>query len=169
MTDPRLADDESPSWVVASAAPASSGAGGTDAGAAGPVPVRLRLALVVTCVLAAAEAAHVVGRDELVPGFRGFLVLVIALQVPFAVFATRRSAGAVLALLVYQGTTVLAALIGGFGDLRLALGAGALVDIVLVAGALHTFPTPTLPPLVPPTHPPLVPPTHPPPEPPEHP
>lgn len=135
-------NDDAPSWVAAPVA-------------ARPVeprsapPARLLVLLALTAVLAAAEVHHVASRDELVVGLRSFLVLVVALQLPLAWLVTRRSAGAALATLVYQGTTVVAALVGGFGDLRLALAAGAAIGLVLLATSLDSFPTPQLPPLAP--------------------
>lgn len=135
-------NDDTPSWVAAPPSPR-------------PVvdrpgtPMRLRALLVLTVLLAAAEARHVASRDELVVGFRAFLVLVVVLQVPLAWLVGRRSAGAALATLVYQGTTVVAALVGGFGDLRPALAVGAAVGLGLLATSLDAFPTPQLPPITP--------------------
>jgi hypothetical protein len=135
-------DDDAPSWVVSPAPPASSPP-------MAAVPARLWLLVPLTALLAAAEVVHVATRDELVAGLRGFLVVVVGVQVPLAYLVVRRSAGAALATLVYQGTTVVAALVGGFGELRLALAAGAAVGMALLASSLHAFPTPTLPPLPP--------------------
>lgn len=131
---------DSPSWVV-------------EAPAAAPAPgaptARLRLLVLVTAVLAAVEVVHVAGRDDLVVGFRIGLAAVVAAQLPLAVLAARRIAAAALGLFVYQATTVLAAVTGGFGDLRAALAIGAMVGAVLLATSLHTFPSPTLPPIPP--------------------
>lgn len=136
--------DDAPSWVVAPA-PAAP----TSTAPAAAVPVQLRVLVPLTAVLAGAEVVHVAARDELVVGLRVFLVAVVGAQLPLAYFVGRRSAGAALATLVYQGTTIVAALVGGFGELRLALAAGAAVGMALLASSLHAFPTPTLPPLPP--------------------
>ncbi len=133
---------DTPSWV-----------GGADVRAARParrpVPARLAAAAVLTAGLAIVETVHIVGRDELVPALRGFLVLVVALQVVLAVATARRNAGAALGLLVYQVTTVLAAVAGGFGDERPLLAVGAVIVVVLVSSSLSAFPTIELPPLRP--------------------
>jgi hypothetical protein len=113
------------------------------------VPARLAAAAVLTAGLAVVETVHIIGRDELVPGLRGFLVVVVALQVVLAMATARRNAGAALGLLVYQVTTVLAAVAGGFGDQRLLLAAGAVIVTVLVSSSLSAFPTIELPPLRP--------------------
>lgn len=139
--------EDAPSWVTAPVA-------ARPVEARGATPGKLRVLLVLTTALAAAEVAHVASRDELVVGLRAFLVVVVAAQVPLAWLVGRRSAGAALATLVYQGTTVVAALVGGFGDLRPALAAGAAVGFALLATSLDRFPTPTLPPITPNHHPP---------------
>lgn len=135
-------NDDAPSWLVARPAPVPSPPSTA-------VPARLWLLLPLTAVLAGVEVVHVATRDELVVGLRSFLVLVVAVQVPLAYLVGRRSAGAALATFVYEGTTIVAALVGGFGELRLALAAGAAVGMALLASSLHAFPTPTLPPLPP--------------------
>jgi hypothetical protein len=134
--------EDAPSWVTApvAARPVEERAA---------TPAKLRVLLVLTVALVATEVAHVASRVELVVGFRAFLVAVVGAQVPLAWFVGRRSAGAALATLVYQGTTVVAALVGGFGDLRPALAAGAAAGFVLLATSLDRFPTPTLPPITP--------------------
>ena len=132
---------DTPSWVT------PTGTGRRPRPAAdqpGSAPTLVAV-VVLTTALPAAEVVHVVGRDELVAGLRGFLVLVIALQVPLAVATMRRSAGGALTLLACQVTTIVASLTGGFGDLRLALAAGAALVIGLVAASLKGFPSVTLP------------------------
>lgn len=133
---------DTPSWV-----------GGAEVGAARPdrqpVPVRLAAAAVLTAGLATVETVHIVSRDELVPALRGFLVAVVALQLVLAVATARRNPGAALGLLVYQVTTVLAAVAGGFGDERPLLAVGAVIVVVLVSSSLSAFPTIELPPVRP--------------------
>lgn len=145
--------DPSPSWVTPpdrrARPPAEDRA---------PTPLTLPLAVVATAGLVVAQAFHVIGRDELVAGLRGFLVVVVALQVALAVGALRRSAGAALGLLVCQLTTAVASLVGGFGDRRLAYAAGSIAVFGLVAASLGSFPAAPLPPLQPTGHP-TVPPT----------
>jgi hypothetical protein len=112
-----------------------------------PAPATLVAAVVATAVLAVGEAVHVLGRGDLVPGFRLLLTLVVALQVVLAVLAHRRSSAAVLALFACLATTVLAAVGGGFGERRALYAAGAGVVAVLLARSLRAFPAPVLPPL----------------------
>lgn len=134
--------DDSPSWVVPPAATATA-----EAAAGDPIPTRLRAVVAVTLALVALELVHVAGRDDLVVAFRFGLGVVVAVQVALAVLAARRSAAAALGLFVYQATTVLAALAGGFGELRAVLAAGAVVAGMLLASSLHRFPSPALPPI----------------------
>lgn len=141
---PAIGDDHAPSWLAAPAARTSRRERREESG---PVPPALAAALVVTIGVAAAEAVHVAGRDELVPGFRAFLLLVVASQVALAVRTARRSAGAALGLLVCQVTTVVASLAGGEGLLRVGLAVAAVVVVALVCSALGTFPSPELPPM----------------------
>jgi hypothetical protein len=111
------------------------------------VPWTLRAAAWVVAAEAAAEAVGVAGRSELTPGLRVGLVLCVSLKALFAWRALRLSAGAVLGLLMLEGTTVVAAL-GATGTpaaVRLALAGVALVVLALLSSSLHAFPSPTLP------------------------
>ena len=63
-----------PSWVGAERPPVPT---------ARP-PATLVAAVAVVVALAVAEAVHVIGRDDLRPALRGFLLVVIAAQVPVA-------------------------------------------------------------------------------------
>lgn len=133
-----MSEDDSPSWLaadrpVARAVPAAS------------TPVALRAAVAIVAVLAAIEVVHITGRDDLVVGMRAFLIVVVALQVLFAVLTLRRSPIGAVGLLVYQVTVLLAATAGGFGEVRGPLAVGALAVVVLVARSLGAFPTPELP------------------------
>ncbi len=144
-----MSGDGTPTWATEARprrlAPAASAPGGRP-----PPPITLVLAAAAVTVLAVAEAAHVAGREELVPGFRIGLGLVVALQVVLAAFVVRRSSGAALGLFLCQATTVVAALGGGFGDdRRLAYAGGALLVAVLLGASLHAFPAPRLPPIDP--------------------
>lgn len=134
--------DATPSWVTPPG-PARPPTGAPRLA----TPVTLQLAVVATAVLAAAQAVHVAGRDELVVGLRAFLVGVVVLQVLLAVGAARRWAGPALGLLVCQLTTGVASLAGGFGEQRLAFAAGSVLVFALVASSLGSFPTVALPPI----------------------
>lgn len=116
-----------------------------DAGAARPWTLGAAAALV--SVEALVEAVAVSGRSSLTPGLRAGLVLCIALKWAAAAGVLRRSAGAALALLLLQGTTVVAAFgaVSSPVALRLALGAVAAASIALLLASLHAFPSPDLP------------------------
>jgi hypothetical protein len=111
------------------------------------VPRSLRLAVGLVAAEALVEAVVVAGRSELTPGLRVGLVLCIALKWVFGWRVLRLGPGAMLGLLLLQGTTVVAA----FGAVdaplvaRLALGAVASTSLVLLSSSLHAFPSPTLP------------------------
>jgi hypothetical protein len=111
------------------------------------VPWTLRAAAGLVSIEAAAEAIGVAGRSELTPGLRVGLVLCVSLKWLFAWRALRLSAGAVLGLLMLEGTTVVAALgaTEAPGEVRVALAGVALVVLVLLSSSLHAFPSPTLP------------------------
>lgn len=83
------------------------------------------------------EALAVAGRDDLRPAMRGVLVALVALQVPWAVLALRRSAPAAMVLLLCGLTAVVAGLAGAGAALGLV---GAAV-VVLVARSLRWFPS----------------------------
>ena len=93
----------------------------------------LALAAALTVVLAVVEIVHIVGRSELVPALRGFLVLIVALQFVLAWGLLRRSSGAALA--------------GGLGSgvMQPLLAAGAVAVIALLSVSLRAFPPPQLP------------------------
>lgn len=99
-------------------------------------PLALVVAAVGVVVLAAAEAVYVAGRDDLRPAMRVVLVAGIALQVPCAALALRRSPTAAMALLLCGITAVVAGLAGAAIGLAVV---GATV-VVLVARSLRWFP-----------------------------
>jgi hypothetical protein len=98
-------------------------------------------------VEALVEAVVVAGRSELTSGLRVGLVLCIGLKWAFGWRVLRLSPGAMLGLLLLQGTTVVAAFgaVEAAAAARLALGGVALASIVLLSSSLHAFPSPTLP------------------------
>ncbi|MFP5256452.1 MAG: hypothetical protein ACLGI8_11460 [Acidimicrobiia bacterium] len=110
-------------------------------------PWTLTAAAALVSVEALVEAVAVSGRSSLTPGLRTGLVLCIALKWAAAAGVLRRSAGAALALLLLQGTTVVAAFgaVDSPAALRLALGAVAVASIGLLLASLHAFPSPDLP------------------------
>jgi hypothetical protein len=113
-----------------------------DAGAIGrrvppsPPPVALVAAAAGVVVLAGLEALEVAGRDDLRPGMRAVLVAVVALQLPWAWLALRRSAAAAMVLLLCGVMALLAGLAGGAWGVA---AAGAAV-VALVARSLRWFP-----------------------------
>jgi len=111
------------------------------------VPWTLRAAAGLVSIEAAGEAIGVAGRSELTPGLRVGLVLCVALKWVFAWRALRLSAGAVLGLLMLEGTTVVAALgaTEAAAEVRVALAGVALAVLVLLSSSLHAFPSPSLP------------------------
>jgi hypothetical protein len=87
------------------------------------------------------------GRDELTASLRVMLILCIGLKWAFAWRVTHRSAGAALGLLLFEATTIVAAL-GSVEEgraARVVVGATAATVIALVAASLHAFPSPSLP------------------------
>jgi hypothetical protein len=111
------------------------------------VPWTLRAAAGLVSIEAAGEAIGVAGRSELTPGLRVGLVLCVSLKWVFAWRALRLSAGAVLGLLMLEGTTVVAALgaTEAAAGVRVALAGVALAVLVLLSSSLHAFPSPSLP------------------------
>lgn len=111
------------------------------------VPWTLRTAVGVVSGEALVEAIVVAGRAELTTGLRTGLVLCVALKWVFAWRVLRLSAGAMLGLLMLEGTTIVAAFgaVEAAHGARLALGAVALTVMVLLSSSLHAFPSPTLP------------------------
>ena len=111
------------------------------------VPWTLRAAAGLVSIEAAGEAIGVAGRSELTPGLRVGLVLCVSLKWLFAWRVLRLSAGAMLGLLMLEGTTVVAALgaTEAPGEVRVALAGVALVVLVLLSSSLHACPAPTLP------------------------
>lgn len=111
------------------------------------VPWTLRAAAGLVSVEALAEAVVVAGRAELTPGLRVGLVLCVSLKWMFAWRALRLRAGAMLGLLMLEGTTIVAA----FGAVESSLGARvgvgvvALASLGLLSSSLHAFPSPELP------------------------
>jgi hypothetical protein len=111
------------------------------------VPRTLRVAVGLVAVEALVVAVVVAGRSELTPGLRAGLVLCVGLKWVFGWRVLRLSPGAMLGLLMLQGTTIVAAFgaVEASGAARLALGAVALLSIGLLSSSLHAFPSPTLP------------------------
>lgn len=101
------------------------------------------------------EIVAVAGRDDLRSGLRIMLISCLSLKIVFAWRARRLRAGPALGLLLFEGTTVVAA----FGAVelafpaRLALGATAIIVMALVFASLHAFPEPALPRFDPPRNP----------------
>jgi hypothetical protein len=110
-------------------------------------PWTLRAAAALVSLEALAEALAVAQRGSLTPGLRGLLIACIALKWLFAWRVLHLSAGAVLGLLLLQGTTFVAALgaVDTATPVRIALGGSALTVITLLSASLHAFPTPALP------------------------
>lgn len=111
------------------------------------VPWTLRAAAGLVSIEALVQALVVAGRSELTTGLRVGLILCIALKWVFAWRVLQLSAGAMLGLLLLEGTTVIAALgaTSSSGGARLALAGVALTVIGLLSSSLHAFPSPTLP------------------------
>jgi hypothetical protein len=110
------------------------------------LPWTLRAAVALVSLEAAVEAVLVAGRTELTPGLRTFLVLCISLKWVFAWRVLHLSAGAMLGLLLLEGTTLVAAVASDATTVpRLALAAVALTVLGLLSSSLHAFPSPTLP------------------------
>jgi hypothetical protein len=118
---------------------------------AGFPPASLVAAAILIGVETAAELVFVVTRRDLGPGWRLVLVLTLASKAALLWAAFRRSAGAVLGLMLFELTAVFAALVAGSmaWPVRLALAAGGVASIALLAASAHAFPTPRLPERVP--------------------
>jgi hypothetical protein len=111
------------------------------------LPWTLRSAAALVSIEALVEGIAVSGRSELTPGLRSALVFCLALKWLFAWRALRLSAGAVLGLFLFEGTTAVAAVgaVDASAAVRLALGGTAITVIALLAASLHAFPSPVLP------------------------
>ena len=101
--------------------------------------------LTAAAALAAAEAVVLVvlavGRDVSPPA-----IFFLGLKLVFCALVVRRRPGAFLALLLYEGFTVLVALVGTASlFVRLPLAASAAAVLVLLGRSAHLFPSPTLP------------------------
>jgi len=114
-------------------------------------PATLTAAAGLAVAVTVAEVVHVLGRGDVVPALRGFLVVVVGSQLALAWGALRRSSGAVLALFVCELTAFVASAAGGLaeGPGRVLLAAAAAVVVVLLALSLREFPSPQLPPIAP--------------------
>jgi CDP-diglyceride synthetase len=117
-----------PSWAMA---PAASGIDRPRP------PLTLVVAMALLVALAVGEAMFAAGRDDVEPALRVVLVLGIALQLPCALFALRRSPVAAMLALLCALTALVAALAGG--DVVPALA--AIVVLALVARSLRWFPS----------------------------
>jgi hypothetical protein len=100
-------------------------------------PATLVAAAAGVVVLAAVEAAYVAGRDDLQPALRAALTLGIALQLPCAWLALRRSSTAAMALLLCSFTALVACITTG--RIVAALAAGGV--LALLGSSLRWFPT----------------------------
>ncbi len=111
------------------------------------VPWTLRAGAGLVSAEALVEAVVVAGRSELTTGLRIALVLCVALKWVFAWRILRLSAGAMLGLLLLEGTTIVAAFgaVEAATGARLTLGLVAVAAIGLLSSSLHAFPSPTLP------------------------
>src|SRR4051812_9439235 len=112
-----------------------------------PVPAALRTAAALVAVEAAVEAVVIARRDDLVPGFRVCLILVVALKWLWAVGAMRLQPGSALGLFMIEGISAVAALGATSAPVgaRLALAGAAAAVIALLASSLHAFPEAPLP------------------------
>ena len=119
----------------------------TDARSSTGVPWTLRAAATLVSAEALVECLAVAGRDELTTALRIGLVLALSLKWVFAWRVLHLSPGAVLGLLLLEGTTIVSAFgaVDTSDPARLALGVTAATVIVLVCTSLHAFPSPTLP------------------------
>lgn len=122
-----------PSWAVdqAGAAPGTRRLGG------GRPAAVLVAAVVAVVLLAALEALEVAGRDDLRPAVRALLIGIVALQLPLAWLALRRSSAAAMVLLLCGVMAVLTGLAGG----GWAIAVAGMLVVVLVASSLRWFPT----------------------------
>ena len=125
-----------PSWAAATPARSAAAPAGAAVGRGRP-PATLVVAMVLLVALAVGEAVYVVGRDDLEPALQVVLVAGIALQLPCALFALRRSPVAVMLALLCALTALVAALAGGDAVPAVA----AVIVIVLVARSLRWFPS----------------------------
>lgn len=112
-----------------------------------PALARLRLAAALVAIEALVEAVVVARRDELVPGFRVVLILVLSLKWLWASGVTRLRPGAALGLFMIEGISAVAALgaVDAPAGARIALAATAVLAIGLLASSLHLFPDAPLP------------------------
>jgi hypothetical protein len=112
-----------------------------------PALTRLRVAAALVSIEAVVEAVVIARRDELVPGFRVLLILVLSLKWLWAAGVTRLRPGAALGLFMLEGLSAVAALGAVDADpaARVALAATAILAIGLVASSLHAFPEAPLP------------------------
>lgn len=111
------------------------------------LPWTLRAGVGLVAMEALVEAIVVAGRTELTTGLRALLVLCIGLKWLFGWRALYLSPGAMLGLLMLEGTTVVAALgaVDASVTARVGLATVALAALVLLSSSLHAFPSPTLP------------------------
>lgn len=129
-----------PSWAGGANEGKSSPKGGALAFESSTPPASLVAAVVGMVGLAVAEAVHVLGRDDLLPAMRGFLLVVIGGQVVAAALALRRSSAAVMLLLLCATTALVASLAGGLGTAGAAGAIASLLVLVLLARSLRWFP-----------------------------
>lgn len=99
-------------------------------------PVALVGGVVAVVVLAGLEIVEVVGRDDRTVALRAALAAVVALQLPVAWLALRRSPAGAMALLLCGLTAVVAGLAGA----GLPIAALGVAVLGLVAASLRWFP-----------------------------
>jgi hypothetical protein len=108
-------------------------------------PLTLSVAVWLSVVITICELGFISVRSELTPGLRVMLCLMVGLQLLFAQRAAQLSAGGVFGLFACEAMAVVGA-IGADGPVavRLALAAGAIATIVLLAASLDAFPSPSI-------------------------
>jgi hypothetical protein len=106
----------------------------------------LRAAAVVVTAEATVEIVLIAWRDELRVALRVALALCAALQYVFAWLLLRRSAGALLVLVLCQVTLLLVAAAGDWpAAVRVGLALTAVTASVLLAKAAGSIPSPAIP------------------------
>ncbi|MGH9244693.1 MAG: hypothetical protein ACRD29_10320 [Acidimicrobiales bacterium] len=110
-------------------------------------PGTLRLAAWLIAVETVAQVLLVMRRSEVAPALRGVLMVTLGLKFGLLWAAFRRSAGAMLLLLLFEFTAVFVALVPSGLPLwaRFALGFCALAALVLLGASVRAFPPPALP------------------------
>jgi hypothetical protein len=110
-------------------------------------PPELTPAVALVSFETTVEVIVVAARADYRPALRVALVLCIALKYAFAWFLGRRSAAALLGLVLWEVTAVLAAVAssGWHAGLRVGLAVIALATVVLLVRLVRAFPEATVP------------------------